>query len=157
MAAHVSVLTVGRPGRILDAPIREYEQRAARYWRLECREVKAEPASRNRPVTEVRRAEAERLRAAAPEAAELIVLTRTGRPWTSQQISAFLSELALRAGQVAFLIGGAFGLDRELIRTARQRLSLSSMTLPHDLARLLLMEQLYRAGTIARGEPYHKA
>ena len=57
---------------------------------------------------------------------------------------------------MAFLIGGAYGLDRTVIKRARKRLSLSAMTLPHEVARLVLSEQLYRAGTILRGEPYHK-
>jgi 23S rRNA (pseudouridine1915-N3)-methyltransferase len=57
---------------------------------------------------------------------------------------------------VAFLIGGAFGLDESLRDTAQMRLSLAPWTLPHELARLVLAEQLYRAGTLVRGEPYHK-
>ena len=70
---------------------------------------------------------------------------------------ATLGELALRGSPgAAFLIGGAFGLDRTLLRDATHRVSLSPMTMPHDLARLVLAEQLYRAGTIVRGEPYHK-
>ena len=57
---------------------------------------------------------------------------------------------------ITFLIGGAFGLDPELVRGADHRVSLSTLTLPHAFARLLLAEQLYRAGTILRNEPYHK-
>ena len=58
---------------------------------------------------------------------------------------------------VAFLIGGALGLSADVIRTANRQLSLSPMTLTHEMARVLLTEQIYRAGTITRGEPYHKA
>ena len=70
----------------------------------------------------------------------------------------YLNELAVlgRSG-AAFVIGGAYGLDRGLVGESRHRLSLSGLTLPHDLARLVLAEQLYRAGTIVRGEPYHKS
>lgn len=156
MAAQVSVIAVGRAARLLEPAIDEYEERAGRYWRMESRWVKAEPASRNRPVEDVRRAEAERLRAAAAPEAELVALTRAGRAWTSRRLATYLSGVAMQGGQAAFLIGGAYGLDQALVEAARHRLSLSPMTLPHDLARLVLAEQLYRAGTIVRGEPYHK-
>ena len=86
-----------------------------------------------------------------------MALTRTGRAWDSLELADYLGRLAA-AGHPgpAFLIGGAYGLAEEALRAARHRLSLSAMTLPHDLARLVLAEQLYRAGTIRRGEPYHK-
>jgi 23S rRNA (pseudouridine1915-N3)-methyltransferase len=61
-----------------------------------------------------------------------------------------------RAQDVVFVIGGAFGIGPALRERARRRLSLAPWTLPHELARLVLMEQIYRAGTIGRGEPYHK-
>jgi 23S rRNA (pseudouridine1915-N3)-methyltransferase len=153
----VSVLAVGRPGRLLEPAIREYEERAGRYWRFRVSTVKAETASRNRPVAEVREAEAERLRGAAPSGHQLIALTRAGESWTSEELAKHLQDLALHgAGGVAFLVGGAAGLADGLVRECRHQLSLSHMTMPHDLARLVLAEQLYRAGTIVRGEPYHK-
>lgn len=153
----VVVAAVGRPGKLLLPAIQEYETRAGRYWKLETVEVRAERAGQNRPVTDVRRNEAERLRTAVPPGAEIVVLTRTGDAWPSERFARYLGELALRGSAgAAFLIGGAFGLDRALVRDAAHRVSLSPMTLPHDLARLVLAEQLYRAGTIGRGEPYHK-
>jgi 23S rRNA (pseudouridine1915-N3)-methyltransferase len=153
----ISVVAVGKPGRLLHSAIREYEARAGRYWKLEITTVKAEPASRNRPVVDVRQAEADRLRAVVPAATDVVALTRAGEPWTSEQLAAYLNRQAVRGDEGAsFLIGGAFGLHEELIRDARHRLSLSAMTLPHDMARLFLAEQLYRAGTIVRGQPYHK-
>ena len=153
----IVVATVGRPGKLVQPAIEEYETRAARYWKLELAEVKGERAGQNRPVTEVRQQEAERLRGAVPEGAEMVALTRAGDAWSSEALARYLGELALRGSTgAAFVIGGAFGLDRALLREARHRVSLSPMTMPHDLARLVLAEQLYRAGTIVRGEPYHK-
>lgn len=151
----VWVLAVGRPGRLLAPAIAEYERRAARYWRLEAIEVRE--ARRGRDPEGVRAVESERLLARAPAGAELVALTRTGRAWSSVEFADYLARLAA-AGHPgpAFLIGGAYGLADEALRAARHRLSLSAMTLPHDVARLVLAEQLYRAGTIRRGEPYHK-
>ena len=153
----MSVVAVGRPGRLLEPPIAEYERRAARYWKLHVETVKAETASRNRPVKEVLRAEADRLRAAAPDGQELVALTRRGRAWSSEELAGYLQDLALRGmAGATFIVGGAGGIADELLEECRHRLSLSAMTMPHDLARLVLAEQLYRAGTILRGEPYHK-
>ncbi len=153
----VVLVSVGRPSPLLEGAIREYESRAARYWKLETVEISPEKASKNRPVTEVRAAEAERIRAAVPEGAEVVALTRTGTSWSSRDLAVYLNDLAVAgAAGTAFVIGGAYGLDRGLLREARHQLTLSSLTMPHDLARLVLAEQLYRAGTIIRGEPYHK-
>ena len=153
----VIVAAIGRPSRLLAPAIREYEDRAARYWKLEALALKGERAGSHRPLTEVRAVEGERLRGAAPEGSDLVALTRAGDAWSSERLARYLEELAVSAHPGAtFFIGGAYGLDRQLVRDARHRISLSPMTLPHDLARLLLAEQLYRAGTILRGEPYHK-
>ena len=138
-------------------PVREYEDRAGRYWKLDVQEAKAVRAGKNRPVTDVRNEEAERLRNLVPTGAEVVALTRTGQSWSSEQLARYLNDLAVGGSPgAAFVIGGAYGLGRDLVRSARHQLSLSALTMPHDVARLVLAEQLYRAGTIVRGEPYHK-
>lgn len=153
----VTVLSVGTPSRLLVRPIQEYETRAGRYWKLVTDTVEPERASRNRPVEDVMAAEADRLLAAVPDRTEVVALTRTGKTWTSRGIATYLNRLALRgAAGATFVIGGAYGLDESVLKQSKRRLSLSPLTLPHDLARLMLAEQLYRAGTIVRGEPYHK-
>ncbi|HEX9109060.1 MAG TPA: 23S rRNA (pseudouridine(1915)-N(3))-methyltransferase RlmH, partial [Longimicrobiales bacterium] len=142
----------------LGGAIAEYETRAARYWPLEVVEVREEKARKGLPVEQVKSAESARLLERVPGGVEVVALTRTGESWSSTRLARYLEALALhgRAG-AAFVIGGAFGLSDELVERAQQRLSLSAMTMPHELARLMLAEQLYRAGTISRGEPYHKA
>lgn len=153
----VVLISVGRPSGLLEPLIREYEARAGRYWKLEVKDVSPEKASKNRPVTEVRAAEAERIRAALQEGTELVALTRTGSTWSSRDLALYLNDLAVTGSTgTTLVIGGAYGLDRGLLREARHRVTLSSFTVTHDLARLVLTEQLYRAGTIIRGEPYHK-
>jgi len=151
----VLLLTVGRPGRRLAPAIDEYERRAGRYWPFDVVEVKEEKA--HGQPDDVRAAESGRLMAAVPAGFEVVALTRKGRAWSSTRLARYLQELAVRSAPgVAFLIGGAFGLHADTIARARHRLSLSAFTLPHDIARLNVVEQIYRAGTIVRGEPYHK-
>jgi 23S rRNA (pseudouridine1915-N3)-methyltransferase len=92
-----------------------------------------------------------------PEGLEVLALTRTGQGLTSRGLAEVLGEMATYGMPgAAFLVGGAYGLSSEVLARADRRFSLSRMTLPHELARLILVEQLYRAGTILRGEPYHK-
>lgn len=153
----LQVVAVGRPGRLLEAAIAEYETRAARYWSLEVVEVREERGGRSVPTERVRAAEAERILQRVTAGLELVALTREGPALSSTALAAQLEQAAVegQAG-IAFAIGGAHGLGEPVLRAARRRLSLSSFTMPHDLARLCLAEQLYRAGTIVRGEPYHK-
>ncbi|MBT8462990.1 MAG: 23S rRNA (pseudouridine(1915)-N(3))-methyltransferase RlmH [Gemmatimonadetes bacterium] len=151
------VLAVGRPrDRHMSAIIDDYETRARRYFRFEAVEVSTATRVGDSP-TATRIAEGQSLAKRIPKNLETWALTRDGNPTSSRDFAEALANKATY-GQpgVAFLIGGAFGLDDELVRSCSRTLSLSSMTLPHELARLVLAEQIYRAGTILRGEPYHK-
>jgi 23S rRNA (pseudouridine1915-N3)-methyltransferase len=149
------VAAVGRPrNAALAAAIEHYEARAAQYWPLDVREVKEENA-RGIPETVVRDKEAERL-SARVEGAAIIACDERGKSMTSDAFARFVQDARERARDVAFVIGGAYGLADVLRERAQTRLALAPWTLPHELARLVLAEQLYRAGTIVRGEPYHK-
>jgi 23S rRNA (pseudouridine1915-N3)-methyltransferase len=153
----VLVAAVGQVKGILSGAVSEYEERAGRYWKLETVEVDAGAPGRDPPPDRVMEAEGERLLSRIPEGFEIVALTRGGKPMGSKNLAAYLQEHAVHSTKgVAFVLGGAFGLAREVLARASRRLSLSSMTLPHEMARLVLAEQLYRAGTILRGEPYHK-
>ena len=91
-----------------------------------------------------------------PTAGETIALEIGGDSWTTERFAAYLGDQMVHGGRgVTFVIGGADGLPAALVARAQRRLSLSAMTLPHRLARLVLVEQIYRALTIIRGEPYH--
>jgi len=152
----VQVVVVGRARGAVGEAVAEYEARAARYWKLEVVEVEAGAGRRGDPES-VRRAEAERILARVPERATVVLLSREGRGWNSRRLANFLAEEALASTPaVTFIVGGAFGVGDEVAARARRTLSLSPFTLPHEMARLVLAEQLYRAGTIRRGEPYHK-
>ena len=153
----IVLVSVGRSRGLLAPAVADYEARASRYWKLEVIEVDDGVRGGSPSPERVRAAEAERILARVPGELDLVALTRAGRRMDSRELSGYLDEHANRSSAgVAFVIGGAFGLDRSVLDRARKTLALSGMTLPHDMARLLLAEQLYRAGTIIRGEPYHK-
>jgi len=151
----VVVAVVGKPRDALAAPIRDYETRAARYWPLDVHEVREESA-RSVSADVVRTREAERLASKLPSGALVVACDEQGRSMTSSEFAAWLQAERESARDVAFVIGGAYGLAPSLRDRSSRRLALAPWTLPHELARLVLAEQLYRAGTIVRGEPYHK-
>jgi 23S rRNA (pseudouridine1915-N3)-methyltransferase len=118
----------------------DYVQRARRHVPVEVVEVEDDAALARR----------------LPARAEIIALEPGGDSWTTEQLAKHLEDRMVHGAQtIAFLIGGALGLPAEVVKRASRRLSLSNLTLPHRLARVLLCEQLYRAMTIIRGEPYH--
>lgn len=153
---HFVVAAVGKPRDAhLAGAIREYETRASRYWPLEIREVREEPA-RAANADLVREREAERLLEAVPRGAYVVACDLTGRSMSSEEFASWLQRLQERARDVGILIGGAYGLGDAARKQSAERIALAPWTLPHELARLVLAEQLYRAGTIHRREPYHK-
>lgn len=151
-------LTVVAVGRLKEAHWRaaaeEYSKRLRPYATLDVIEVPDRDISRD--VAVARSAEADDVLRAVPAGAFLVVLDENGRERSSTELSGWLDELAVRGtSHVAFVVGGSAGLDGRLLEGARERLSLSRLTLPHQLARVVLLEQLYRAMRISRGEPYH--
>lgn len=152
----ITIVAVGRVRGALADAVAEYESRARRYWKLEVVEVDAGASGGRDDVEAVRASEEERILARLPAGVEAVALTRDGEGMGSRPLASWLGELGLRSAPgVAFVIGGAYGLGRGVLERSRH-MSLSPMTLPHEMARLVLAEQLYRAGTILRGEPYHK-
>jgi 23S rRNA (pseudouridine1915-N3)-methyltransferase len=153
----VQLVCVGKVRGAIAEPVAEFQRRTERYFTFEAIEVREEPARQESAVERVRMEEGKRLLGRVAFGLDVVALDREGDLWSSERLASFLSDLALhgRPG-AAFLIGGAYGLSEEVLSAANHRFSLSACTLTHEIARLLLTEQLYRAGTIARGEPYHK-
>jgi 23S rRNA (pseudouridine1915-N3)-methyltransferase len=139
----------------LGEAIRDYETRAARYWPLDVHEVREERASGN-AIEKVKDKEGERLAERIPDGAQTIACEQGGRAFDSAQFAELLKSAREDDRDIAFLIGGAFGLTTNVSSRATFKLALAPWTLPHEIARLVLVEQIYRAGTIVRGEPYHK-
>jgi len=139
-----------------EAAVRDYLGRFPRDWSVEVREVRAEPRS-GKPVERLREAEAARLLALAPQGALRIALDEHGQDWDSARLARELGRWRDDAQDLVLFLGGPDGLDPGLMAGCRVKLKLSSMTLPHALARVLLAEQLYRAWSILADHPYHRA
>lgn len=153
----LAVVAVGqRQPRWADEAIADFVKRFPPDFSVSLRELKPEPRD-GRPPERIRSAEAERLRAALPAGCIVVALDERGRDVTSSGFAQQLGRWRDRGESPAFLIGGPDGLSDELRRSAQLLLRLSSMTLPHALARVLLVEQLYRAWSILSGHPYHRA
>ncbi len=141
----------------MDSAIDRYLKRLVHYCRVEIHYVKAEkilPGTGDQFVCD---REAERILKLTGRDAYLIALDQRGRQLDSVGLSKLFEGLIDSAiGEVWMIVGGPVGLSTKLVENARQVLSLSKMTFPHDLARLMLVEQLYRAFTIMKGEPYNR-
>ena len=152
----VVIAAVGKPrDRHLAAAIDDYETRAARYWPLDVVEVR-EASGRGISAAVAKEREGERFLERLPAGAMLVACDEHGDRLTSAEFATMVTSSRDRAKDIAFVIGGAFGLADVLRGRAARAIQLAPWTLPHEMARLVLAEQLYRAGTIVRGEPYHK-
>jgi len=147
-------------GKLAEAWQREaaedYAGRLQRYFPLEIIELKEEKGGRKGDVPGLLKREGERILEKVPQRSCLIVLDERGRSIESEQLAKRLSDEMQHGGRDwCLIIGGPYGLDPEVRRRADLLLSLSKMTFTHQMARLFLLEQLYRSGTILRNEPYH--
>ena len=153
----ISILAIGqRQPRWADEASADFLKRFPADFPVSLRELKPEPRD-GRPPERIRAAECERLRAALPAGCLTVALDERGRDLTSSAFAEQLGRWRDRGDSPAFVIGGADGLTDEFRRGAQLLLRLSSMTLPHALARVLLVEQLYRAWSILSRHPYHRA
>ena len=142
------------------AAVAEYEKRLSAYCRLVCTEIKEEklPDDPSQAQTEAAmKKEGERILAVLPRKSMKIALCVEGKQLSSEEFSSLIKN-AENSGfsQISFIIGGAFGLSEEVKKVCDFRLSLSKMTFTHRIARILLLEQIYRAENIAAGGKYHK-
>jgi 23S rRNA (pseudouridine1915-N3)-methyltransferase len=152
----VRVAAVGKPrDAALAAAIRDFESRAAHYWPLEIVEVKEESARHATPA-QVMQKEGERLLAKIPGASRLVLCDPGGDTMDSPTFARWLQEEREGGRDVTFVLGGAFGIGTVVRERPHRRVALAPWTMPHELARLVLAEQIYRAGSLLRGEPYHK-
>jgi 23S rRNA (pseudouridine1915-N3)-methyltransferase len=140
----------------IETGFQEYAKRMPAECRLILKEIKPVERSSNKNTESVMAQERVRIEAALPKAGRVIALDERGVPLTTQELAQQLSIWQQQGGDVAFVIGGADGLDAEFKQKADMLLRLSNMTLPHGLVRVMLAEQLYRAWSILRNHPYHR-
>lgn len=154
----LAIVAVGqRQPAWADDAVADYLARFPTDFSVTLKEVRAEARNGNTPVERLLAAEAERLRSAIAAGSVIVVLDERGKDWTTAQFAEAISRWRDAAETVSFVIGGPDGLAAEIKRGARVQLRLSSLTLPHALARVLLAEQLYRAWSLLAGHPYHRA
>ena len=153
----ILIVAVGTrmPGWVAEA-FEDYARRMPASARIELIEVKPERRAANMGTALVLAREARRIESALPQGCTRIVLDERGRTLSSTQFARHFERWIERGKDVAFIIGGAEGVDAGLKSSASDQLSLSAMRLPHALARVLLAEQLYRAHAILTGHPYHR-
>ena len=153
----VSVVSVGhKMPAWIQSGWREYVKRLPPEIKVELVELKPEDRTSGKTVDKAKALEGERILAAIPEGATVYALDEKGRPVTTQGLSVMLAQWMRDATHPVFVIGGADGLSDEVRTRADKLLSLSALTLPHGLARVVLAEQLYRAWSILASHPYHR-
>lgn len=134
----------------------EYAKRMPREARIELVEIKPEKRAGGKTTEQIYEAERSRIEAALPADCELVALDERGQNWSTLELAERLKGWMRGGRDVAFAIGGADGLHPELKRRSDRLWSLSRLTLPHGLVRVVLAEQLYRAVTVIQGHPYHR-
>lgn len=153
----VRLVVVGRRmPRWVEAGIAEYEPRLPREWRFEIVEIAVAARGNNADIERLKRAEGEKMLRAIPNGAEVIAFDERGDLRSTLDWAKSVKQWQQHGRDVALLVGGPDGLAPECLARAQQRWSLSKLTLPHGLVRVIVLEQLYRAWSVAQGHPYHR-
>jgi len=158
--ANLTFITVGtlKEGYLRDA-VAEYTKRISQYARVEEISLKEERIRDEDDETEIKRAlsaEGERILASVPKGAVIVALCVEGKEYDSVALSSLIGKLSDERGKIVFVIGSSHGLSDEVKRAADVKLSVSKLTFPHQLMRVILAETVYRSLTILAGKKYHK-
>ncbi|MED4534738.1 23S rRNA (pseudouridine(1915)-N(3))-methyltransferase RlmH [Metabacillus fastidiosus] len=158
---NILIITVGKlKEKYLKQGIDEYLKRLTPYAKIEVVELPDEKAPENLSETEmeqIKGKEGEKILSKISDDTHVVALAIEGKMKSSEQLASDIDKLATYGkSKIAFVIGGSLGLSKDVMKRANDTLSFSKMTFPHQLMRLVLVEQIYRAFRINRGEPYHK-
>lgn len=158
---NITVISVGKiKEKFFVNGINEYSKRLSRYCKLNFVVVNDEKAPENLSQAEmnlVKEREGERILNKINDSTYVIALAIEGKQLSSEELSTKIDKLALTGNSdITFIIGGSLGLSQEVLKRSNYKLSFSKMTFPHQLMKLILLEQIYRAFRISKGEPYHK-
>jgi 23S rRNA (pseudouridine1915-N3)-methyltransferase len=135
----------------------EYAKRMPHEAAIELLEIKPEKRGTGKKSEQLLAAEGARIMALLPPRCRLVAMDEHGKQWTTAKLADSITRWMKDGGDTIFVIGGADGLDANIKNSADEILALSALTLPHGLARILLAEQLYRAVSLIKGHPYHRA
>ena len=158
----ITVITVGKiKEKYLEDAIAEYSKRLSRYCKLEIIQVADEktPDRASEVVeTQIKDKEGERILSHIKDTAYVVALAIEGKMISSEELAELIDGLGVRGeSHIQFVIGGSLGLSKKVLERADYKLSFSRMTFPHQLMRVILLEQIYRSYRIVNGEPYHKS
>lgn len=158
---NITIITVGKlKEKYLKEAVSEYSTRLSRYCKLDIVEVADEktPDNASEKVEEqIKHKEGEGILRHVKDNMYLIAMDLRGSMVSSEELSEFIEELGVKGeSNLAFVIGGSLGLSKDVLKRANYRLCFSKMTFPHQLFRVMLLEQIYRSFRISNGEPYHK-
>ena len=158
---NITVITVGKlKERYFREAVEEYSTRLSKYCKLEIIEVPDEKASENLSTAQeqmVIQKEGQGILKHVKEDTYVIALAIQGKQLSSEDLADFINDLGIKGrSSLGFVIGGSLGLSEEVLQRADYQLSFSLMTFPHQLMRVILLEQIYRGFRIIKGEPYHK-
>lgn len=158
---NITIISVGKlKERYLKEAVEEYSKRLSKYCKLDIIEVADEKAPENMSRAEeeaVKQKEGQAILKHIKNDTYAIALAIEGKMLSSEGFSEFINGLGIKGkSNIAFIIGGSLGLSDEVLRRADYKLSFSPMTFPHQLMRVILLEQIYRGFKIIRGEPYHR-
>lgn len=135
----------------------EYQHRLPAKCSLHLKEIQAEKRTKNSNVNAIKEKEADKIKAVIPSNCRVVALDVKGQSWSTEKLATRLQDWMMGGQDIALLVGGPDGLTHELLQLAQEKWSLSSLTFPHPLVRVILAEQLYRAYTITENHPYHRA
>jgi 23S rRNA (pseudouridine1915-N3)-methyltransferase len=154
----INLVAVGNkmPGWVTEG-YEEYSKRMPRECSLQLTEITPARRTKNAQPEQWKKEEGQRIMAAIPDNQHVVALEVTGQSWSTEVLSSQMQQWLTDGRDVALMIGGPDGLDQSCLQRANQKWSLSAMTLPHPLVRIVLAEQLYRAWTILQNHPYHRS
>ncbi|MCT4596655.1 MAG: 23S rRNA (pseudouridine(1915)-N(3))-methyltransferase RlmH [Vallitalea sp.] len=157
----ITLITVGKiKEKYLKMAIDEYSKRLSKYCKLEIIEVMDEKAPEKMSVSQeiiVKDKEGDKILKYVKESSYVITLEIEGKNLTSEQLASKINQLGIEGkSHITFIIGGSIGLSEKVMKRSNYQLSFSKMTFPHQLMRVILLEQIYRSFRINNGEPYHK-
>jgi len=135
----------------------DYAQRLPAKCSLHLKEIPAEKRTKNSHFASIKAKEAQKLMEAIPKGCRIIALDVKGQAWSTEKLSTRLQDWMMGGQDVALLVGGPEGLTPEVLKMAHEKWSLSNLTFPHPLVRIILAEQIYRAFSMTENHPYHRA